>query len=468
MRRRVSLGATAMVGYACVVLLLAAGMLFTIRRFGAASAAQVARVRADEDEITLVERLRWNGELIVSAGRGHLITGHPELLEKLRAAELEFDLSLRALGRSRSARPLVADVERAAARFTSKQSDLILEREHDADAHRLARRFEEELLPLRAELARALDRLVEERRATIEIAYAQGAASRGRLMTHLSLLLGGLLLVGLAVGAWFARRLGRSYQEEEAAHEAARRAVAARDELMAIVAHDLRNPLGAIALKAGLLRALADSDKLRSHAESIENVTLRMESLIRGMLDVTTIEAGRFTVTPAPCALDGVLHDTLELFEGLAASKHVELEADAAERGLVLHAERERVLQLLSNLLGNALKFTPPGGRVTLTVEREGRAARFAVEDTGPGIRAEVAPRIFDRFWKDEASGKPGTGLGLFIAKGIVEAHHGLIWIERARGGGARFCFTLPLAERAPAADCAPQLVPAAGDAAQR
>jgi signal transduction histidine kinase len=107
------------------------------------------------------------------------------------------------------------------------------------------------------------------------------------------------------------------------------------------------------------------------------------------------------------------------------------------------------VLQVLSNLVGNALKFAPHGGRVTVTAERDGAMLRFAVRDTGPGIPPENLSRVFDRFWMKGAPGKQGTGLGLFIAKGIVEAHGGRIWVESEPGRGTRFDFTLPLAPEA-------------------
>jgi len=115
-------------------------------------------------------------------------------------------------------------------------------------------------------------------------------------------------------------------------------------------------------------------------------------------------------------------------------------------------ADRERVLQVLSNLLGNALKFTPPGGRIRVDVERQDRmTARFTVADTGPGVLEQDAPHVFERYWKHETEGKKGTGLGLFIAKGIVDAHGGRIWVEGEPGRGATFRFTLPVAAPPPA-----------------
>jgi signal transduction histidine kinase len=224
---------------------------------------------------------------------------------------------------------------------------------------------------------------------------------------------------------------------------------AARDELMAIVAHDLRNPLGAITMRAALMQKVPDSERVREQAEAVENIAMRMEYLIKTMLDVTTMEAGKFSVSPGRCDVDELLREATEMFETLSASKEVEIEQVVPDQGLAIHADRERVLQVLSNLLGNALKFTPQGGRVTLRAERQGATVRFGVQDTGPGIGRENLPRIFERYWKVETPGKKGTGLGLFIAKGIIDAHGGRIWVESEVGRGSSFYFTLPIASPA-------------------
>ena len=174
-----------------------------------------------------------------------------------------------------------------------------------------------------------------------------------------------------------------------------------------------------------------------------------MEHLIKSMLDVATIEAGTFSVVPVPCTIEDLLRETMEMFANLATSKQVRLEQMVKTPGLAVEADHERVLQVFSNLVGNALKFTPQGGCVTIAAEPQGAMVRFAVLDTGPGIAPEHLPRVFDRFWKKETSGTKGTGLGLFIAKGIVDAHGGRIWVESRIGQGTAFYFTLPLAERA-------------------
>jgi signal transduction histidine kinase len=438
-----------MVAGVAAILILGAGLVFSVRRFESVSTAQVTHVRLKENEITAVERLRWSGELVVSVGRGYLISGDTEPLEKLRAAEATFDrnvIGLHSEELSPAEQRLVGDVELSARAFMNAQKELLAERAH-ADPATIRRRFEDELLPRRRQLERSLNALVAEKEAQIQDVYRQATMERGRLANRLYILLAVLVLVGLAVTWFFARRLEAAHRKEAEALQTARRALVARDELMGIVAHDLRNPLGAITLKAGVLRQRGESQQTRDKAASIEAVAQRMEHLIKGMLDVATIEAGRFSVTPAPCDVAGLIREAVEMFEGLSASRQIQLEPGDGTGGLTINADRERVLQVLSNLLGNALKFTPPGGRVRVGVQRQGAMAHFTVSDTGPGVAAPDAPHVFERYWKRETKGQKGTGLGLFIAKGIVDAHGGRIWVEGEPGRGATFAFTLPVVE---------------------
>jgi signal transduction histidine kinase len=277
-------------------------------------------------------------------------------------------------------------------------------------------------------------------------------------------LLGALALTSIAITWRFATRLARAYQSEHDARRTAQAALATRDELMGMVAHDLRNPLAAIRMKAALLLRSSDSETARAQAESIENVTGRMESLIKSMLDVATIEAGRFSLSRTTVAVDDVLRESVEMFENLALSRQVGLQSAADEAQLAIDGDRERTVQVLSNLLGNALKFTPQGGSVSVSARRWGDMVLFAVADTGPGIARENIPHIFERYW---TRGKQGTGLGLFIAKGIVDAHGGSIWVESEPGRGATFYFSLPLAAPQRAPTRTPDEAPAAEGNAQ-
>lgn len=469
MLTRTRFEATARVGYAMLVLLLSAGMAFSVRRLSSVADAQIARLRAKENEIALVERLRWNGELLVANGRGYLATGDPELLRRTQSSKARFEENVRALrdqALDAAALQRVLEIEQVASRFMLARQGLLAARQSapSEDSSALVRRLNAELVPLRLELDRALAHFVEHKRAKLEDHYEEASKQRARVARRLYSLLGLLVATGLGIAWYFTRRLGGSYHEVREAREAARRALATHDELMGIVAHDLRNPLGAITMKAALLQKVSDSERVRHHAASIANVAMRMESLIRTMLDVSTIEAHRFSVTPAPCAVEDLVHEAVEIFGPLAASRPIGFEQRVNASGLVVRAERVRVLQVLSNLLGNAFKFTPQGGRVILSVERAGAMACFAVSDTGPGIPRENLARIFERFWKRDEPGKKGTGLGLYIARGIVNAHGGRIWAESEIGQGTRFYFTLPLAEpadrQAPAAEAGAPLHP--------
>jgi len=440
------------VGFAVLIALLAFGMAFSIRRLQAVANAQIDRMHAEEDEITLVEQLRWKSEVIVSDGRAYLISGDPALLSKIQDATRRFSEIISALRQqplSAHDPDLEAQAERAARNFVQAQQRILDIRLGVGDRSQLVRRYEADLLPLQRDFDGSVARLVNNKDAAITARYSEARQERARLAARLYGLLVVLLFGSAAIAWYFTRLLGRSFRKEQDALGAARRALATREELMGVVAHDLRNPLSAITMKASLMRKGADSSSIRQQAQSIENVAWRMEHLIKSMLDVATIEARTFSVVPVPCTIEDLLRETMEMFANLATSKQVRLEQMVKTPGLAVEADHERVLQVFSNLVGNALKFTPQGGCVTIAAEPQGAMVRFAVLDTGPGIAPEHLPRIFDRFWKKDTSGTKGTGLGLFIAKGIVDAHGGRIWVESRIGEGTAFYFTLPIAERA-------------------
>ncbi|HTL91527.1 MAG TPA: ATP-binding protein, partial [Steroidobacteraceae bacterium] len=230
----------------------------------------------------------------------------------------------------------------------------------------------------------------------------------------------------------------------------ASQAVFARDELIARVSHDLRNPLGVVQLDAAALKMLElpddndASDDLQSSADRILRAVGLMKRLIADLLDMAKLDAGRLDVRKKPEPSGALIEDVLKVLEPLATAKRIAIEKQLTETPPV-SADRDRIFYVLSNIIGNAIKFTPERGTITLrTAQRPGELL-IIVEDSGPGILPEQLDHVFDRFWRGRAS-SDGTGLGLYIAKGIVLAHGGSIWAEAAAGGGARFCFSLPLA----------------------
>lgn len=224
-------------------------------------------------------------------------------------------------------------------------------------------------------------------------------------------------------------------------------AVRAREEVLAIVSHDLRNPLSAITLGASLLK-MSDSieGEDREHVETLDLSARRMSRLIADLLDVTRLEGGKqLPIEPAPVRVSELLREAYELFKAQAAASEITLSVQ--ETDAVVQADRHRVLQVLSNLIGNSMKFTPPNGIITVRAEqRDEREVLFTISDTGPGIAREHLGDIFSPYWQAKRAERLGAGLGLPIAKGIVESHSGRIWVESEPGDGTRFYFTLPLA----------------------
>lgn len=224
--------------------------------------------------------------------------------------------------------------------------------------------------------------------------------------------------------------------------EQAQHAVRGRDALLAVVSHDLRNPISVISLA---LQILEDGHGLQ-RAQTLERARRalkRMQHLIDDLLDVARVDAGTLQVNAAPVELSHVLDDAYELHRPLCNEKNVLLVREYGQAlGHVL-ADRDRVAQALGNLIGNAIKFTPSGGTIRLSAKGLGPSVEISVSDTGSGISEEYLPHVFDRFWQKERDGR-GVGLGLAIVKGIVDAHGGAVHVTSKVGAGTTFWFTLP------------------------
>ena len=239
-------------------------------------------------------------------------------------------------------------------------------------------------------------------------------------------------------------------EREHAARTEAETAVRDRDQVLRVVAHDLRNPLHTIGMVSQLLIDMPLSDAERRKQLGIMRRTVdRMSRLVRDLLDATRVQSGHeIPLVAEPVDVVSLIADVIDAFHDLAADNGQRLDADVAEELPAVLADRDRLLQVFSNLVGNGLKFTPEGGRVRIRAEADGDSAvRFSVDDTGPGIPAESLPHLFDLFWQArDRRATLGTGLGLSIARGIVEAHGGSISVESTPGEGSTFTFTVPAA----------------------
>ncbi|MBZ4418475.1 PAS domain S-box protein [Myxococcus sp. RHSTA-1-4] len=232
--------------------------------------------------------------------------------------------------------------------------------------------------------------------------------------------------------------------------EALRRAVRARDEMLGVVSHDLRSPLQGIELAARRIAIRAaqqgGTEWLHPSLDRILRASRTMRKLIEDLLDIASIEEGRLSIQRGQVVPAALVHEVAESLQSQAEEKQLLLEV-GVEPGLPpLSADPDRLLQVLSNLAGNALKFTPSGGRVSVRVTRRGDDVVFSVQDTGAGIPEEQQAQIFDRFWQADSADRRGRGLGLAIAKGLVQAHEGRIWVESTVGQGSTFSFSVPIA----------------------
>jgi len=254
-------------------------------------------------------------------------------------------------------------------------------------------------------------------------------------------------IADLSLAADLARRAAIVVEHARLFHEA-EQATRARDDVLAVVAHDLRNPLNTVTMAAGMMLETMPVERVqeRRQVEIVRRAADRMDRMIQDLLDVKRMESGRLTTDLKPEDPGVLINDTIDMLRPLAASSTIRLETDIEQNLPLVLADAARVQQVLSNLVGNAVKFTPRDGRITVCAERLDAEVRFAVIDTGPGIPAEQLPHIFGRFWQAKTSDRRGIGLGLAIAKGIVEGHNGRIWVESHVGLGSTFYFTLPAA----------------------
>jgi PAS domain S-box-containing protein len=230
-------------------------------------------------------------------------------------------------------------------------------------------------------------------------------------------------------------------------YEAAQRATKARNDVLGVVAHDVRNPLSSIELAATILHHQLSTHGFAEalpHVEALQRSGRRANRLIQDLLDATRIEAGALTVAKAPLNVSAMVTEAVDSQRLRADAADLRLDVELTRPLPVIRADRDRLLQVLENLIGNALKFTPAGGRVTVGAAPRMNNLLFWVADSGQGIAADDLPHVFDRFWQAKKAERHGAGLGLPICKGIVEAHGGRIWVESVLERGTTFYFTIP------------------------
>jgi signal transduction histidine kinase len=231
-------------------------------------------------------------------------------------------------------------------------------------------------------------------------------------------------------------------------YEEARHAVALREQTLAMVSHDLRSPLATIVMASSMLHDEETTPlNMRSRilaAEKIQTAAERMDRMINDLLDFASIAAGRLSITMKQHDVAGVIAESVASFDALATRRNVALTGEVDPQLSTIDCDRDRIVQVLANLVGNALKSVKSGDSVTVRAAAGDREVMFSVVDTGPGIAAANQKRLFERYWRSPDANYKGTGLGLAIARGLVEAHRGRLWVDSELGRGAAFHFTIP------------------------
>lgn len=229
-------------------------------------------------------------------------------------------------------------------------------------------------------------------------------------------------------------------------HKKLYKSIKDREELLAIVSHDLKNPLSAVLLYAQTLPQIkvTDKEKFSDLSNKIQHAIKQMQRLIADLLDFSKIQVGVLSIQRQKEKPETLILRTFEIMKPLANEKEIEFTYDANPNLQPILCDKERILQTLLNLVENAIKFTPNKGRIHISVIQDKGGLKFSVSDNGPGILEENLPFIFNQYWQAQSSKTSGAGLGLSIAKGIVEAHGGKIWVESQLKVGTTFYFFLP------------------------
>jgi signal transduction histidine kinase len=449
-------------GFVLIVLTLSVATGVNLRRFATLSERVESSTAKRLEGLLLAERTRAAMDQSVAASRGYLLAGDADLFRRMRRAQSTVDEVLDQLaGRMRSTTGvgLIRQLREVNSSYKTVLSALVTRKTQGAGSQAVTDGFEQDLVPSQRQLDRLLDQLVEREERRFQAAQQglvreRSSALRGAVVT---LAIGVLLSCLLAV--FLGRHLARLYRRERAAVGDARRATQSREELLAVVAHDLRSPLGAIGLRAAALAKASSEAGTRHQAESIAANVSRMKDLLSSLLDAARVDSGQLTLNKAPCDVQSLLAEVLAVHGELAEARQIELDSHVSRVPFSLYGDRPRILQVLHNLVSNAVRFSPSGGRVRIIAQRESAVIHFAVSDSGRGVPAEHLSHVFDRYWRSDSPGDSGIGLGLYIARNIVEAHGGRIWAEN--DGGAVFHFTLPASAAA-----GPMIPSSAGPAA--
>lgn len=429
--------------------------------------------RISERVLTMEQRVLSDIQRIVDKSgvsgisiRGYLLTGDDSYLEE-RDENIESTYkALSDLNEEKldpDVKALLEQIKNIRTKLDIVSEEGIRLKRQGATSETISKHLDEKITPVRIQLDRSQESLV-----SLQERVFQAAAQRALVDTETTririIVLSVIALLSSALMGWlFSKRqirlllkldqtiaaLRTIKADLQLKNEALKQAILTRDELIAVVSHELKNPLTAIGTSISLAKrssiaALEQNAILRKTYDNIEVSVSRMTRLVSDLLDAARIEAGQMKLELKVVGVEGLLKEAVETFLPLAEKKQLRLELSVSSNLLSITCDKDRVMQILSNLIGNAIKFTSEGGLILVKAESQGDQIYFQVSDTGSGISEANLPHVFDRYWQAKQFAFRGTGLGLSIAKRLVEAHGGKIGVQSKLGEGSTFFFTLP------------------------
>ncbi|OFZ53323.1 MAG: hypothetical protein A2428_10270 [Bdellovibrionales bacterium RIFOXYC1_FULL_54_43] len=397
-------------------------------------------------EVIQAESTNALAESMIASSRGYLLSGQNAFLKKTQAKRTEFLAmldKLPVLVRTEEGKRLVKQIAAAAREYLSAVDRVLLERQGTSlPSLSLLNSFEAELQPRREQLSIAIAQFVSHKQELLARARIASKQTSARAILLVVIIAGVAISLTIALAILLTRTLTKLYREAQIA-------LRVREDVLAIVSHDLKNPLAAMLLNIKVLTKLIRDNsgvqEFKRPVALLQASVSRMSRLIADLLDASRLEAGQFPIGSNVHVAAAIVKDALATIEPMAAEKSVQIDADLRDTETQVMCDHERIVQVLSNLIGNALKFTPRGGKVVIRTFPMDNVVRFTVSDTGPGIPEDQLRSIFDRYKQARSQDRTkGSGLGLFIVRGILRAHGTDIDVKSTLGKGSTFEFTLP------------------------
>lgn len=414
--------------------------------------------------LVTAERFRATVHNKTSVYRAFLFTRDHLFLEDGKFAKREALRVLRSLADSATSardKAWIKRIEDAEIAHEAALDRAVSMRKRNVSAKTIERYFENQVMFRFDRLDRALNRFIERREDQLASARTASKLAARRAIQLIVLIASGGILLAICLSVVLTHTVTRLYRQLQ-------EALTTRDEILSMVSHDLKTPLTAILMSAGLARRKVERGDvpagfLLSTFETIKRSGDRMQRMIVDLIDLSRVHEDRLVIKTLPEAVPAILNEVASQLAPIAADKGVEL-AVLAEPGLPeARCDRERVIQILNNLMSNAIRYTPKGARIELRAANAESELVVSVRDQGPGIAEQDLPHLFERFWQGKKSHRSSAGLGLAITRSLVDAHGGRIWVESAVGKGASFYFTLPAVEKArPGLTLAPAIPTAA------